>query len=531
MSAFRNLKVSIKISLGFVFVLLLMVVIAAIALNQLNGIGNTVTDLADNTMADQYISQQLMSKIFDVRFSANKYILTNDSQYFDQYKIAIKGMDDLLKEADAEITNPERVAMLKNIRKEYADYQTAFAQVYDYINKRQTIKTNTLDYIGPKVEDQLLQLQQQAYQDNNLTLVDAVGSARTYITLMRLDVFKYMDEGNTDYAMLEVQRYEEFKKVFVIIDGQIENEKQKTELYNLLADVKTYHTSFQNGILEKYAQQNNVTKKQLDVIGPKIVEIGNQMSDSVAQELETRKAQTNEVINYTRNILIITLVFAIVLGFLFSMVISRSITVPLKKVMRAAGYIAKGELNREMNIDSIRSKDEMGELAATFHNMVLYLQKMADAATSIAGNDLTIEVQATSDEDVLGNAFARMALNLRNLIGQLSSNVTLLNSTSGQLAVAAGQAGEAGAAGQAGEAGAAGRDVYSTLVFGADAYGITEIEGLGLQFIYKPLGSGDDPLNQRATAGWKATHAAVRLVEGYMLRIESTGTFENGEAN
>ncbi len=82
-----------------------------------------------------------------------------------------------------------------------------------------------------------------------------------------------------------------------------------------------------------------------------------------------------------------------------------------------------------------------------------------------------------------------------------------------------------------GEAGAAGRDVYSTLVFGADAYGITEIEGLGLQFIYKPLGSGDDPLNQRATAGWKATHAAVRLVEGYMLRIESTGTFENGEAN
>lgn len=47
-----------------------------------------------------------------------------------------------------------------------------------------------------------------------------------------------------------------------------------------------------------------------------------------------------------------------------------------------------------------------------------------------------------------------------------------------------------------GEAGAGGRDVYSTIFLGANAYGVTEVEGGGLRHIVKPLGSGGtaDPL-------------------------------------
>lgn len=74
--------------------------------------------------------------------------------------------------------------------------------------------------------------------------------------------------------------------------------------------------------------------------------------------------------------------------------------------------------------------------------------------------------------------------------------------------------------------------VYSTIVVGAGAYGTTEISGGGLQTIIKQLGSGEDPLNQRATVGWKATKVAERLVEQYMVRIEScSAESANEEAN
>ena len=74
--------------------------------------------------------------------------------------------------------------------------------------------------------------------------------------------------------------------------------------------------------------------------------------------------------------------------------------------------------------------------------------------------------------------------------------------------------------------------VFGTLVLGAHAYGVTELEGGGLEHIVKQLGYGDDPLNQRASVGWKGMRAAERLVEQYMVRIESVSSYSaNAAAN
>ncbi|MBQ3562493.1 MAG: N4-gp56 family major capsid protein [Clostridia bacterium] len=75
--------------------------------------------------------------------------------------------------------------------------------------------------------------------------------------------------------------------------------------------------------------------------------------------------------------------------------------------------------------------------------------------------------------------------------------------------------------------------VYSTLILGANAYGVTELENGGLEHIVKQLGSAGsaDPLNQRASAGWKATKTAERLVENYMIRIESCSSFADEYTN
>ena len=72
--------------------------------------------------------------------------------------------------------------------------------------------------------------------------------------------------------------------------------------------------------------------------------------------------------------------------------------------------------------------------------------------------------------------------------------------------------------------------VFGTLVLGAHAYGVTELEGGGLEHIVKQLGYGDDPLNQLASVGWKGMRAAERLVEQYMVRIESVSSYSTTAA-
>ena len=69
--------------------------------------------------------------------------------------------------------------------------------------------------------------------------------------------------------------------------------------------------------------------------------------------------------------------------------------------------------------------------------------------------------------------------------------------------------------------------IYGTLVLGENAYGVTSLNGGGIETIMKQLGSGGtaDPLNQRATAGWKLNKTAVILEQSYMVRIESAASF------
>lgn len=78
-----------------------------------------------------------------------------------------------------------------------------------------------------------------------------------------------------------------------------------------------------------------------------------------------------------------------------------------------------------------------------------------------------------------------------------------------------------------GEGGAGGTSVFATLFIGANAYGATDIGGGGIEHIVKQKGYGNDPLNQRSSVGWKATKVATRLVEEYMLRVESGSSFSD----
>ena len=73
-------------------------------------------------------------------------------------------------------------------------------------------------------------------------------------------------------------------------------------------------------------------------------------------------------------------------------------------------------------------------------------------------------------------------------------------------------------------AGEGGANVHSTVILGQDAYGITDVEGSATpKMIVKDFGSAgtSDPLDQRATAGYKLLFDTIRLQELAIVRIES----------
>ena len=114
--------------------------------------------------------------------------------------------------------------------------------------------------------------------------------------------------------------------------------------------------------------------------------------------------------------------------------VAKSITSPLSQLIAVAGQIGNaGDLEQQVNITG---EDEVAQLARTFNNMVQYLREMAGISESIAGGDLSVEINPRSSRDTLGKAFREMTLGLRNLVKNVRDSAAQVASGSNQVASA-----------------------------------------------------------------------------------------------
>jgi methyl-accepting chemotaxis protein len=120
--------------------------------------------------------------------------------------------------------------------------------------------------------------------------------------------------------------------------------------------------------------------------------------------------------------------------------VTGSIAKPIRQMAQVADQLAEGKLQHQITISG---KDEIGMLANSFQRIILYQNHMADTATHIANGNLSENVIPLSNEDTLGNAFARMISGLRSALSEVANNANTLKQTSGELSEAATQSSRA----------------------------------------------------------------------------------------
>ncbi len=188
----------------------------------------------------------------------------------------------------------------------------------------------------------------------------------------------------------------------------------------------------------------------------------------------------------------------------------------------APEYIYNGEIGKLGNIRFVKSTEAKiwgpAEIVAGYPRLTLK-SAISSGTTSISVNEV-IPKELCGQLAEAVNVYIGGEPNTVSAVTYGESGATLTLGSS----IASADAG-AVICGQGG--GKDGSAVFSTLVLGANAYGTTELENGGLEHIVKQLGYGDDPLNQRSSVGWKATKAAKRLVEAYMVRIESGNSYSD----
>jgi len=129
-------------------------------------------------------------------------------------------------------------------------------------------------------------------------------------------------------------------------------------------------------------------------------------------------------------------VVSILLLSVLSILIIRALTRPLAEAVRAAGRLAAGDLSVEIEA---RSADEIGDLHLALQRMIAYFREMAGAADSIARGDLRLAVTPRSEADLLGQAFEKMAANLRRTLTNVKESAEQVAAAAEELSASAQQ--------------------------------------------------------------------------------------------
>ena len=130
----------------------------------------------------------------------------------------------------------------------------------------------------------------------------------------------------------------------------------------------------------------------------------------LAKSAHTQAATTYRMI---LRVLVLITGGGLLAGVLLAWVIGRSITKPLTKMTEAAGKIAQGDINQDI---VPQSGDETGMLAHAFRALIDYIQGIANAAEALGRGDLSVQVRARSEEDLLSKNFVRVIATLQRLI-------------------------------------------------------------------------------------------------------------------
>ncbi|MGC6173897.1 methyl-accepting chemotaxis protein [Lacrimispora sp. 38-1] len=148
---------------------------------------------------------------------------------------------------------------------------------------------------------------------------------------------------------------------------------------------------------------------------------------------------TNNDNRITADVLIVILILVLIFGACSGMFLGNRISVmisrPITEVVEAAGRIALGHI--DVNLENIDSKDETGQLAGAFMQMTGSIKKQVNAAEEISNGDFTTEVPLRSEKDVLGLALQKIRNDLSRTLLSISVAADQVNEGSAQVASAA----------------------------------------------------------------------------------------------
>ena len=389
----KNLRLALKIGIGFGVILLITCIVGVIAILQMNSAQHNSNLMKQEYVPEVSIANNMERHALLMMYGMRGFTYSLNPQYWsdavkemaeakkymgeakalaDKYPVLVKlrsGVD----AASAKLAEYEKLATesKQRIDQQSADRKERFAAAGNAIQQAEAYKKSQ----DEKFREEIAHQAPKEKLVERLEKLELIAIVIEGLLNIRVDVLAA--EVADDPAL-----YEKAKARFAPFDASIGKIKSLT---TLPADIKSLE-EIQKSVAAYKAQ----VEKQI-ASEAAMAELGKKRNASGQEVLESSKAialagmtqvshlaeETDSKLSASETMMIIGVLVALCLGAAVAVFITRAITGPVRQGVEFAGYVAGGDYSRTLDIDQ---KDEMGQLSVSLNSMVNSLkEKIAEA--------------------------------------------------------------------------------------------------------------------------------------------------------
>jgi methyl-accepting chemotaxis protein len=385
---FKNLKLAFKIGGGFALILTLSLVIALVAILNLNSVASSVNR-----------NNQAYGIIDTVRtgiIAGKNYVITDDDQYSATVDNSLLEAEKTCDSMKSQVSDAASLASLDEIKKAVESYRTNFA-LYAANNKKGDEVAATMGASGLKISNGLSALSK--------------GSNSVYLSELLADIYETRLAIRI-YMMTATE--ENYKSAAQLLETAIDASSSRPEVKAIVPELRAYSDQLSQYKISRTSQTDAQTAAAAQAV----------IAIAKATELTaSAQAVLQKTILSTRIIIIMAIILALLLGIVLAIVITKSITAAMKKGVLFTQEISAGNLTSKLDIDQ---KDEIGALAGSLKEMSGNLKEIVMQIQSAASQVNSGSQQLSETSQMMSQGASEQASSLEEIsssMEQMTSNI------------------------------------------------------------------------------------------------------------
>ncbi|WLG21849.1 methyl-accepting chemotaxis protein [Pseudomonas sp. FP1154] len=385
---FANLGMAKKLGLGFVLVLLLTAVVAAIGVWSLQTISYRFDGLKQMS--------SLNSGLLKVRLLEQEYALRSDPKTVDALRLGVDGLIAQANELKAQ--SAANVPVMNDVEQALAAYRKAFDEFVE-LSQSKDLALEMASWSVSSVANNLDVLQAGLADDGAYTLKESEGKeggdfieqANQVSEVSRL-MLQAMNEarvrldqsrkGSEEGGQGTIEQAEQAMKQAEVLKTTVKDPGYQTVLNEVAGHIA--------GFNEKLAEYTGLLAQE-KIVYQQLHERASQVVERVDQAYTAEDGAMQTELKKNSLLIIGSSALALLVGLIAAWVITRLIVGPLRSVIRVAQQIASGDLSATVQVTR---QDEIGQL-------MLAMQQMGAGLSSIvSGLQAGIEQLANSAQSL-----------------------------------------------------------------------------------------------------------------------------------